>query len=200
MAKKPTKLPRGAAKGRKGKTLQKLAEKKPSPASAVDVEKESVALETAQANEAPAVAPADKPTEMSAVAPKQRKKPGPKPGAKKAAAKKPAPVEAATESPVKPTPKKAAAKSAKKETTTKTENKEAPIGKAAVKDSVQEAVYVQYLGGETEVADVVARAKADYLESHKKAKISSLKVFIKPDEKMAYYVINESGFGKFSIK
>lgn len=57
---------------------------------------------------------------------------------------------------------------------------------------VKEFVCVQYAGNEYNVADIIEKAKADY--KGKKA-IKEIKVYIKPEDGMAYYVINEDVVG-----
>lgn len=51
-------------------------------------------------------------------------------------------------------------------------------------------VYVQWDASEVEMNELVDRAKADFKKEHKGA-IQSCRIYIKPQEKMAYYVINE---------
>lgn len=52
-------------------------------------------------------------------------------------------------------------------------------------------------GQEYDITDIVERAKADYKATHKVG-IHSCKVYIKADDGMAYYVINQTE-GKFSL-
>ena len=51
------------------------------------------------------------------------------------------------------------------------------------------AVYVQYGENETDVAALVEAAKADYAVNNSGA-AKDVKVYIKPEDGMAYYVIN----------
>ena len=67
-----------------------------------------------------------------------------------------------------------------------------PAAKKTTTKKVKEFVCVQYAGNEYNVADIVERAKADY--EGKKA-IKEIKVYIKPEDGMAYYVINEDVVG-----
>ena len=51
-------------------------------------------------------------------------------------------------------------------------------------------VYVEYGGNQYNITDVVERAKADYRTTHKVG-VQSCKVYVKPEEGAAYYVINK---------
>ena len=51
-------------------------------------------------------------------------------------------------------------------------------------------VYVEYGGSQYNITDVVDRAKADYRLTHKVG-VQSCKVYIKPEEEAAYYVVNK---------
>lgn len=51
-------------------------------------------------------------------------------------------------------------------------------------------VYVEYSGKQYNITDLVDRAKADYRLTHKVG-VQSCKVYIKPEEEAAYYVINK---------
>lgn len=76
-------------------------------------------------------------------------------------------------------------------------------GKDARKKPVKKAhtpateVYLQYSGQEYDCAAIVEQAKADYRASHKIG-IHSCRVYIKPEEGCAYYVINRVD-GKISL-
>ena len=60
-------------------------------------------------------------------------------------------------------------------------------------------VYIQYEGMEDGVDDLVAAARADYRTTHKRKPISSIKIYVKPEEYAAYYVVNDSYFGKVGM-
>ena len=51
-------------------------------------------------------------------------------------------------------------------------------------------VYVEFGTNQYNITDVVERAKADYRATHKVG-VQSCKVYVKPEEGMAYYVINK---------
>lgn len=51
-------------------------------------------------------------------------------------------------------------------------------------------LYVEFSGKQYNVTDIIDRAKADYRTTHKVG-VQSCKVYIKPEEGAAYYVINK---------
>lgn len=53
------------------------------------------------------------------------------------------------------------------------------------------AVFVEYCGRKFDCNDLVERCKEDYKSKHKAEMIRSCKVYIKPEDGMVYYVINE---------
>lgn len=117
---------------------------------------------------------------------------------KKPADKKPAAAEVVPESAEAPKaqPKKEAAPAVKK-----------PAVKApkAVKESLVPELFVQYdddpAGAqEANVSEIVARVKAAYVaEGHRESSIKSLKVYMKPQEWKAYYVINNKIEGQINL-
>ncbi len=75
----------------------------------------------------------------------------------------------------------------------------AAVEKAARKAVTGEAapvVYVQYQGAEEKVEDLIAAAKAAFSAEHSRTKVADLKLYIKPEERAAYYVINEKFAGR----
>ena len=83
---------------------------------------------------------------------------------------------------------------AKKTTAKKTTTKKAP---AKVVETVQE-VYFEYAGGQILSNEIVDRIKEEYkAEGHRVSSIKELRVYIKPEERKAYYVINDKSEGKF---
>ena len=102
---------------------------------------------------------------------------------------------------VKPTVEKAkksaekAVKAGRKQAVKATEK----VKKAAAKTVGAETapvVYVQYQGEEEKVEDLVAAAKAAFAAEHARTKVSDLKLYIKPEERAAYYVVNEKFAGR----
>lgn len=111
--------------------------------------------------------------------------------ATKAAAKT---TEKAAEAKTTETAKKAPAK---KTTARKTPAKRTTTKKAAV---VTEEVYLQYAGKEFSSADLTAKVKEIWKEMGKKAAdLKDIKVYVKPEENAAYYVINNEETGSFGI-
>ena len=83
---------------------------------------------------------------------------------------------------------KAAAKTTAKKTT-----------KVEKKELVPE-VFVQFDGNEDVVANVIERAKEAFTaDGHRASSIKSLKVYLKPEEYAAYYVINDTYAGKVNL-
>ena len=60
-------------------------------------------------------------------------------------------------------------------------------------------VYVQYQGAEENVEDLVAAAKAAFAAEHSRTKVVDLKLYIKPEERAAYYVVNEKFAGRVDV-
>lgn len=60
-------------------------------------------------------------------------------------------------------------------------------------------IFVQYQGGETSMDALVEAVKASFHEEKKRALITSLKMYVKPEEHTAYYVVNETFEGKIPL-
>lgn len=83
----------------------------------------------------------------------------------------------------------------KKETAKKETAKKAPVKKEATVD-----VFVQFAGNQVSTASVEERVKAAYVaEGHRASAIKNLKIYIKPEENAAYYVINEDNVGRVDL-
>ena len=54
---------------------------------------------------------------------------------------------------------------------------------------------VQYQGTDVDLAALAEAAKADFHQTKKRTLISELKLYVKPEEHMAYYVVNGSVTG-----
>ncbi|MBQ9647184.1 MAG: hypothetical protein IJV43_02320 [Oscillospiraceae bacterium] len=102
--------------------------------------------------------------------------------AKKKAAKVPAKAKAAA--------KKAAAAPAKAKAAVE------KTAKKAVTGETSPVVYVQYQGDEEKVEDLVAAATAAFRAEHSHTKVTGLKLYIKPEERAAYYVVNDKFAGR----
>lgn len=65
-------------------------------------------------------------------------------------------------------------------------------------DSLKPTVIVQYQGSEVDLDTLVEAAKADFRQTKKRTPITDLKLYVKPEERTAYYVINEKINGSVS--
>ena len=102
---------------------------------------------------------------------------------------------------VKPTvekAKKSAEKAVKatRKTAVKATEKVKRTAAKAVGGDVMPVVYVQYQGEEEKIEDLVAAAKAAFAAEHSRTKVTDLKLYIKPEERAAYYVVNEKFAGR----
>ena len=66
-------------------------------------------------------------------------------------------------------------------------------------ESMKPELTLQYQDSETDVMALVEAAKADFKATHKRTPITSLKLYLKPEDGAAYYVINESASGKIEL-
>lgn len=107
------------------------------------------------------------------------------------AVKEPAAAKKTTEK--KTTSKKAADK--KTEAVEKTTKK-----KTAKKEAAAPQIVVQYDGSEATIDSVVEKITAEYVsEGHRASSIKNLKVYLKPEDGLAYYVINEKVEGSVNL-
>ena len=65
-------------------------------------------------------------------------------------------------------------------------------------DSLKPTVIVQYQGSEVDLDALVEAAKAGFRQVKKRTPITGLKLYIKPEERTAYYVVNETHHGSVS--
>lgn len=134
----------------------------------------TAAVKTAKAAAPVEAAPAAPAKKAEAEAPKKEAAPK-----KTAAAKK----EAA--------PKKAAAPA--KETVKKAPAKKAPAKKEA-------KVFVEFAGRQFLADEIVEKAKAAYVAAgHTAAGIKTIEVYVKPEENVAYYVVNGEGSDDWKV-
>lgn len=79
-------------------------------------------------------------------------------------------------------------------------NKSTLAKEAAKKPEKKEEVFVQFAGEEYVVEEVMEKARAAYVaEGHRASGIKSLRLYIKPEERKAYYVINEKAAGSIEL-
>lgn len=99
--------------------------------------------------------------------------------------------------------KKATKKAAeKKETAAKKEpaTKKETTAKKTTKKATEVEVYIQFAGNQVVEKDIEDRIKAAFVaEGHKESAIKSLKIYVKPEENAAYYVINEDNVGRIDL-
>ena len=67
---------------------------------------------------------------------------------------------------------------------------------AEIPEKKPHQVYVQFQDTEVEVGTLMDAARAAFREVKKRTAIKDMKLYIKPEEKAAYYVINEKFAGK----
>lgn len=98
-------------------------------------------------------------------------------------------VAAETKETVKPVKEKKPSRAAKK-----------AAAKAAAKEELVPEVFIQYQGNEAIVADVIEKAKNEFVaDGHRASSIKSLQVYLKPEEFAAYYVINQKFAGRVDL-
>ena len=66
-------------------------------------------------------------------------------------------------------------------------------------DNLTPEVVIQYQDSEANVAALIEAAKANFRSAKKRTRITDMKLYIKPEERMAYYVVNESFDGKIAF-
>ena len=67
-------------------------------------------------------------------------------------------------------------------------------------DNLKPELFVQYQGGEVDMSSLVEAAKADFHKTRKRTLVTDMKIYFKPEEQAAYYVINEDYEGKIVIE
>ena len=106
---------------------------------------------------------------------------------------KTAAAEVKAETPVKAVVEAPAAKPV--ETTKKAPAKKAPAKKADPKA----CVYIEFAGKQIVAKDVLDKAVKAYAEAHKGAEIKTIEVYVKPEENVAYYVVNGEGSDDYKV-
>lgn len=66
-------------------------------------------------------------------------------------------------------------------------------------DSLKPTVVVQFQGAEVDMDTLVEAAKADFRQEKKRTPITDLKLYVKPEEHTAYYVVNETFNGSVAF-
>ena len=67
-------------------------------------------------------------------------------------------------------------------------------------DSLKPTVIVQFQGAEVDMDTLVEAAKADFRQAKKRTPITDLKLYVKPEERTAYYVVNDKFNGSISFQ
>ncbi len=79
-------------------------------------------------------------------------------------------------------------------------NKSTAAKTEAKKVEKKDEVFVQFAGEEFVVEEVMEKAKAAYVaEGHRASAIKSVRLYIKPEERKAYYVINDKAAGSIDL-
>ena len=76
---------------------------------------------------------------------------------------------------------------------------EARAAEKAKADNLKPEIIVQYQGSDIALETLVDAAKADFHASKKRTLVTDLKLYVKPEESMTYYVINGQFEGKISL-
>ncbi|MCH5260773.1 MAG: hypothetical protein J1F18_13505 [Lachnospiraceae bacterium] len=66
-------------------------------------------------------------------------------------------------------------------------------------DNLKPEIIVQYQGSDIALDTLVDAAKADFHTNKKRTLVTDLKLYVKPEDSMAYYVINGTFEGKISL-
>lgn len=99
------------------------------------------------------------------------------------------------------TKKTAEKKTAEKKTAAakKTSSAKKPAAKkTTAKKTIDSKVYIQFFGKQVTASDVLASCEADY-KSNNKTAIKNIEVYVKPEDDVAYYVVNGDVQGKVSL-
>ena len=112
---------------------------------------------------------------------------------------KTAPVEKVEKETVKPVKTEPVEKVEKKAVKAEKKVEKKAAAKPAAAQKVEEVV-IQFGGAEWTEAQLKQAAQDAYVaEGHRASTIKKLTVYVKPEERMAYYVINEKVTGSFAI-
>ena len=76
---------------------------------------------------------------------------------------------------------------------------EARAAEKAKADNMRPEFFMQYQGDEIALDTLVETAKADFHITKKRTLVTELKLYVKPEDRMAYYVINGGTEGKISF-
>lgn len=66
-------------------------------------------------------------------------------------------------------------------------------------DNLRPEIYVQFQESEFSIDSLIEAAKADFHKTKKRTLVTAMKLYVKPEDHMAYYVINEVHEGKVAL-
>jgi len=66
-------------------------------------------------------------------------------------------------------------------------------------DQLKPEFFVQYQGKEFDMGELAKAAKADFHQTRKRTLVTDMKLYFKPEERAAYYVVNGKFEGKISF-
>lgn len=95
--------------------------------------------------------------------------------------------------------KKAAAPTVKKAVKAGSEAAQAVKETAKKVSPKKPEYYVQFNGREINMEDLSDKAKAAFKEDHKRTAVLSCRIYLKPEDNAAYYVVNDTYFGRVDL-
>lgn len=66
-------------------------------------------------------------------------------------------------------------------------------------ENLKPELVLQYQGAETDLTALAEAAKAEFRALHKRTRVTELKIYVKPEDQAAYYVINGTFEGKLPL-
>lgn len=66
-------------------------------------------------------------------------------------------------------------------------------------ENLKPELFIQYQEAQIDMNTLIETAKADFHATKKRALVTDLKLYVKPEERAVYYVINENFEGKISF-
>lgn len=78
--------------------------------------------------------------------------------------------------------------------------KKAPARRTTKAAEPKETVYVEYAGKQAAVKDMLEAAKTAFAQTHQGVAIKTIEIYVKPEEDVAYYVVNGEGSDDFKIE
>lgn len=66
-------------------------------------------------------------------------------------------------------------------------------------EQMKPELILQFQGADTDLNALAAEAEAEFRAIKKRTAITSLKLYVKPEERMAYYVVNEKHTGSIAF-